>query len=199
MKKILFLIIMTFVLCGCSKETIQEMENEINIDITKQIDGDKEIKNEVGVEVEKENNNKNKIIIGKDGTENIDLGNEGYYFEIDKETKELTYRIYHSSLFPNDFEKVTKEGTILIADEEIFNNIVLAYEKGVMDSKWANVYCSKLEDIRKILNDSIFKTKEEIGEEYWESLYGRDDLNRDDIVTYRENFNRVFEYMINEL
>ena len=196
MKKLLiltFLLSFSLYIYGCNKES----KNEDNIT--------NEIIVENNIEIEKEKNkkiettNENKVIITSDGENIEDLGSESYYFDLNKDTKELTYEIHHSSIFPNDYEEVIRKGKIKIEDEDIFNKIVEVYEKNVLNSEWEVVYIGQLEDIKEIIYNNIYKTKEEIGEEYWNDLYGKDDLNGDGIVTYRERFDCIFEDMLEDL
>jgi hypothetical protein len=196
-----FIFLLSLSLFGCTKT--KDINNEIikeepTIETSNSVN-ENNIKNE---NVDKDVNEKEKDVPNTSKFYTIDyqdnnLINAHYMYDIDVDNKEIKIKIeYFSNIIENKKENIEK--TVFVDDEDVFNKIVEVYEKNVIESNWIATYCSTLENIDLILNDEVFVTKE-TDSDSWGPIYEQYDVNNDDIVTYRENFDIIMERMSNQL
>lgn len=129
-----------------------------------------------------------------------DMGEPGvsYDFVINMDKQEVSMNIVY---FASTGEGPTEmNNTVKVNDESVWNDVKSILSTDILEESDENIYgykyydavnmlCYTLEDIAYAQTDGVLYEKGVDGGEYWDSLYGDYDTNKDGKVTYRENFN----------
>lgn len=197
MKKLLVLSVIF--LTGCSVSTrqsnIEVTEEYSSVQETESVVAEElseaeEISSEIEVETQVNTNNTVRIEYFDDA-----CPSSTFKFKINRETRELSIDVFHFST-AIDVGSSNNIKTVVVDDDEVFNLILKAYDRGVLDSGWAYSYCSMLEDIEDVLADTVVATSDDV---MWDVMYSEDDTNSDGVLKAREEFISVFGLMLSDL
>lgn len=198
MKKLLVLSVIF--LTGCSSISTRQSNIEVNEEyssvqetesvVVEELSEAEEISSEIEVETQVNTNNIISIEYFDDA-----CPSSTFKFKINRETRELNIDVFHFST-AIDVGSANNIKTVVVEDDEVFNLILKAYDRGVLDSGWAYSYCSMLEGIENVLGDTVVATSDDV---MWDMMYSEDDTNSDGVLKAREEFISVFDLMLSDL
>lgn len=124
-------------------------------------------------------------------------GSHDVWIDFSQKTLKVKSTRYCSA---EDCDSISSEYETVITDEEItkIKKVIskVDFSEETKDAKVKDYFAGALSEIAR--DDGVMATREESGE-YYDSLYGDDDLNKDGIVTYREAGTNYLDAIIAEL
>lgn len=121
-----------------------------------------------------------------------------YKYTIDKDNRIIHSNIYHASSVM-DVKPTDENSAVEVVDDEVWDKICKVLDTNILvkvdDIEGEYKYydevgylCIIISDLDLVQNGDIKYEKSVHGEEYWDEIYGYCDLNKDGVITYREDF-----------